>query len=121
MIFPEDTHRDRRLLRAGIPVAFLRMKDMPSPVLTKPDTRAFFHRLVGLLDISGHYPDRLRLRRQDHPAGQDLEGDDGPVFLKNAADHGTKPVTPAAISIITIIYGGRHINAFRHDFHRPKV
>src|SRR5580658_3485381 len=99
MIFPENTHRDRRLLRTGIPVAFLRMKDMPSPVFTKPDTRALLNRFVGFLDIPGHYADRLRLRRQYHAAGQDLEENGGTVFMKNAADDGTKPVTPAAISI----------------------
>src|SRR6185437_8147076 len=103
------------------------MKDMPEPIVTEPDAGAFFDGFVSFLDITGHCADGLGSFREDHAAREDFEGQGlsrarragrrpiisglcrGPIFrcrpagtilFKNAADHGAKPIAPAAVSVV---------------------
>src|SRR5690606_26070619 len=86
-------------------VAFIGIEDMPEEILAEFDTGSFFHHFIGLRDVSGSDADMPWLLRKDHPSGKHFKMD--LVFIGSGqfADHGTEPVTPAAVSIVTVIDG----------------
>ncbi|WP_414711252.1 hypothetical protein [Puia sp.] len=118
VIVLEHTEGDGRFFRMRIPVAFVRVIDMPEPVLAEPDAGPFFNDRIGAADIFCHHPDRPRLFRQDHPARKHFESNGLTKFFIDAPDHRAKSITPTAIRIVTII--DRHRSKKKLPGHQPR-
>lgn len=103
IIILEYAQGDGRLFGAWVPVAFIRVVDVPKPVLSEADAGTFFYDGIGGADIVCHDPNMLRVFREDHAAREHFEGQSVAILIEDAPDHGAKTVAPTAIRIITIV------------------
>src|SRR5215208_5993998 len=88
-----------------MPIALVRIENMPKEIFAKLYTCKFFYIFICLLNIPCDSTNVSGPFVKDHSAGKHINSQLIFVLFGNAANHLAESIAPSAISVVAIIYG----------------